>query len=402
MVHQFSDDESDGFENDENPNFFEDDESEPEEDDESEPEEDDILAPEPSGQQANLGKVALEQECELLGGVQDCDPLSVDTRLTAEAAVAVIADHAPPLPSSSAGREHDNIDEGDDPEETSSAVPSADKSPDPRPALQAPDHSRDSTEIGGENDRAVEFAPLERQGGLECTEGVTCGAQSHAPTVMISFSHIRDRNGLQQISSHVDVLTPGDTLSRCTHRDALAAIEHEGGANLEIAHSLVNGSNKGANDSSQSFSMKNLKKKDLAMRRHVKKKFSFRGDSTWLRPKEDPPETTPASEELKADLASEPWIPILVTQPSTSTEAGGGAGIFPLSKAGGDKHHSPSEMDKQLGEDMVATASEMEKQLGQDLVATVYTEAETGTRLSVFKFLGAGAYALTNLFLRHQ
>lgn len=231
-----------------------------------------------------------------------------------------------------------------------------------------PSRSRGHEGLDDDGRRVMGVASPGQEAFVPSAEGANArGAVGDAYELMLRTPcHDRDRDGLKRTPPQIGVLPGGGVMSRRIYRDKnrrTASGENEGGG-LSLASSVDGGPAEGVIHPSLSPSAANLKKKNLSTGKTGKKRFSYVGDTTWLRPRDESPETTPAPQALRPGLAAEAWTPIPVTRLSTSTEESRdsdsgnkstGAFVPPLTAKGGGRQ-SPSEMEKQLDQDMVAAA----------------------------------------------
>lgn len=254
------------------------------------------------------------------------------------------------------------------------------------PPLVTPARTRDRNDVDEEHDqRDARRNESELRKAPQCKELVTSSVEC-----MVTPFRNRDRHDLERDPPPAGILPGGGFVSRRINRATSrnAALAGEGAAS-EGSYGVL-GSSRQTQPMGPAEGMQHSRSSPAAnenpttnlgsgkMGKAGKTKFSYVGDTTWLRPADDPSESAPALQELGAGVASESWIPTPLTRAST-TEDGGGLklggdalerlGLGVLSGTGGASESLSARR---------RSREEMEQMLGQDIIATAYPEPETG------------------------
>ena len=229
--------------------------------------------------------------------------------------------------------------------------------PDKRPALSVTDPSREHERL----DKAPEGAS--RIAGMHLPKASTGPLQYAFDPMLKTPAHSRDRDGLQWDPPQAGLPATGEVSRRIRREKHRPSNNNTSSARGESAGKAVSVPSADALSCpktatatsslpvpSVSNSTESVNKKpDVAPRRKPgPKRFSYASDTTWLRRKEEPPETTPAFRELgmgvTAEVTSSSPVGRLpspesagVSTPSTGASWGMG-GVVPPATVEGERY----------------------------------------------------------------
>lgn len=254
------------------------------------------------------------------------------------------------------------------------------------PALSVTDPSREHERL----DKPVEGAS--RIAGMHLPKASPGALQFAFDPMLKTPAHSRDRDGLQWDPPRVGLRATGE-VSRRIRRDKHRPINNNsssargksarGGVSVPSADASSCAKTTTATiPSSQVPPVKNSaerveKKPDIAPRINRKpgpKKFSYASDTTWLRRKEETPETTPALRELGVGVTAEAKSSSPVGRLPSPESAGvsspdtgatwGVGGVVPSATVEGERYQPPSDADEPFEQGLAAVAGTEEEDAG--------------------------------------
>ena len=249
---------------------------------------------------------------------------------------------------------------------------------DKTPALSVTDPSREHERL----DKPPEGCS--RIAGMHLPKASPGALQFAFDPMLKTPAHSRDRDGLQWDPPRVGLPATGEVsrrIRREKHRPinniSSSARGESAGGGISVSSADASSCAKAATATSPSSPMPPVsnsddrveKKPDVAPRMNRKpgpKKFSYASDTTWLRRKEETPETTPALRELGVGVTAEATSSSPVGRlPSpegtgvSSPDTGatwGVDGVVPPATVEGERYQPPSDADEPLEQGLAAVA----------------------------------------------